>query len=287
VVIATVTFGVAQAVAAVDVRAFSGAFAGSIAVQHLAGGVWLNLDGVAELKTVARTRRFAAPPRAPVLATDWRVAVTNLAGSGAVTIGEVAFWAEGSSFDTIRLRPFKAGDGSVSDHAWMPGHAEVYNADGRVASYAVPHAAGNLAELKTIQQLDTMLGFEKNVAPHRVFRQGADTEWDSAPAPLINLPLVDYGDAYVNGVAAKWQLQFFGVPVDGTANQYHWVFTLAGEETATIVPPLSGALVNWPAFAALIKPALEDLPGVAPGLTVASPGSNIVTVEFTVGEVGQ
>lgn len=288
VVLLTLAFAAPAAVAAVDLDAFKGTVTGTVSVEYQSGASWVKLAGSKALKTTDRSRRFAAPPQAPVTAANWRIVAEALSGSGTVSIGEVAFWAESSDFSATRLRPFAAADGSVSDHCIAAGHVDVFSAAGWADGYAIPHGAGALPTLKTIQQLDTMLAFQIDVAPHRVLRQGSDVEWQSAPAPLMNIPLFDYGGTYGNGQPAKWEIKFFGVPDNDTADDFSFVLTVNGDDTNAIRIPLTGgggpALPDWPAFAVVMKAALEGLPGVEPGLTVTYSvfsGQNLVEVSFT------
>lgn len=286
VAIATAVLAAPTAIAAVDLLNFSATVTGSIAVQYHNGAGWVTFGAAKALRTTARHRRFAAPPRAPVTAASWRVVVTGLSGAGTVSIGEWQFLAEAAGYSALRLRPFTAEDGTISDHCWQGGNVDVFAAAGFADSYAVPHDAAQLAAFKVVQQADTAIAFHPDRAPHRVLRQGANTEWQSAPAPLTGLPLYDYGGAYVNGVPAIWEIKLIGLPGDATAATKHFVLTLNGDDSTVLTVPLNGGgtAPDYAAFAPLIEAAIEALPGVSAGIAVAyanTSSQHLYTVTFS------
>jgi hypothetical protein len=182
-----------------------------------------------------------------------------------------------------RLLSFTSTSGATTTHVWHASVANVFNATTQVATYAHPFDNTALLTMKYVQQLDTMFAFHQDVAPHRVLRTGSDASWSSGAAPLVNIPLHDYGGVYVNGVTAKWDIRFVGEPNNGTSDDFHYVATLNGEETLAIQFTEVAGAPDYAAFCTTIKNALEALPEVEPGLvvTVSTPaGQPIFTVEF-------
>ncbi|MFG1300366.1 hypothetical protein V5F49_11285 [Xanthobacter sp. V3C-3] len=264
-VVLLVEFAAPAEVSAVDVAPFRCAVAGRISVEYWDGAAWQILNADRALRTVDRSRRFCAPPAAPVTAALWRVVARDLAATGTVELAGVAFWREGASYGVSRLRSFGYSREEAYDLELTGGHGDVYKAGaGWVAGFALPHSAEELAHSRWRQQLNTALLFCATRRTTRIFRENADLEWEVSPAPFEDVPDHDFGDRdYTNGLPAVWDFQFVNVTTG--------VFTITvdGEETAAI-GPVSNPALNPATTMPLMVEALEALPTIKPGLTAVS-----------------
>ena len=152
-----------------------------------------------------------------------------------------------------------------------PGWLDVYKSGVLLYSAPAPWTAGQIKQVKTEAAYDTVLFFHQGFAPRRLLRQGSDTSWSFGFAIWKNVPLIDLGGTYTNGVNERQEILTIGFSV-GTAFE----LTLEGEMTTAIV--WDGNDAN---FIASIKSALEDLPGVSPGLTVTKISNTVWSVVFT------
>ena len=272
----SIDHGSAFALVAVDLTDFLATTRASNALlveTSLNGSDWIAFGLPVDLRTDKRTRRFAVEPGAAQMARYVRVRTT----SGTIvslSFGGISLWTEGAAATSARLFRHTFS----RDQAYMmvvaDGSADVYLAGVWKAAIAVPHQSVHLAEMTTAQARDTMLLFHADVRTHRLFRQGNHHEWDSRPAPFVNIPIEDFGGVYTNGVYEVQELDFEGV---GTNDLF--TITCEGETTEAIQFDN-----DTPATTAdRIKAALEALPNVAPGLTVTSHYAPWQTyrVEFT------
>lgn len=265
-VLLQVNFGAPIAVSAVDVAPFKSATGGRISVEHWDGAGWQLLNGDRALRTVDRSRRFCAPPAAPVTADLWRVVARDLATAGTVEIGGIAFHAEGTDYGPSRLRSFGYSREEAYDVLLSAGHADVYKAGaGWITGFSLPHTGDELAVARWRQQLNTALVFCATRKTVRIFREGSDLEWEVGPVPYKDLPENDFGDVdYTNGEPAIWDFQFVNV---GT-NQV-FTITIDGEETVGI-GPVTQPNLNPTDVIPLMLDAIEALPTIDPGISVVN-----------------
>lgn len=172
--------------------------------------------------------------------------------------------------DASRILPFNASTGIAFDIVLAGDAAEVWGASAKLADFAVSGAAGVIDHLTYAQQFDTLLLFHQDLQSKRV--RLMDSGWQVDDLPYGDLPNYDYGATYTNGVAAVWRMEFIGL----TSGTTIFVLTVSGQETASIQYNSTMATL-----AASIEAAVEDLPNVAGGITVASPGAGLITIEFT------
>jgi hypothetical protein len=277
-VLAHVDFGAATAVSAVDVvdALLSGdVVAGALAVEHSAdNATWVRLGGPAALGGSLRSRRFAAPPGAAVSARYWRAVLAAPADCDgrSIAVASIAFLAETATLSAARIAPHFVGDADAYTHVLSDRTAEVYSRGERRAAIATPFPSGVLGLVDFAQDIDTMLLFHEAVNPHRLFRQGSASEWDSRPQAFTNLPLAEFeGATYVNGVDEVQQISF-----DSFAGGDTYTLTLDGESTSSIV--WSGTPAT---NVASIKAALEALGTIAGGtVDVANTSGSIYSVTF-------
>jgi len=265
-VLLSVSFPAPIAVSAVDVAPYKAAAGGRIAVEYLDGATWKLLNGDRALRTVDRSRRFCAPPAAPVTADVWRVVARDLAAPGTVELGGIAFFAEGDEYGPSRLRSFGYSREEAYDLLLSAGHGDVYAAGGGwLTGFALPHTSDELAVSRWRQQLNTALVFCGTRKTVRIFRESADLEWQVGDAPYADLPENDFGDVdYTNGEPAVWDFQFVNVGTDKV-----FTVTVDGEETVGI-GPISQPNLNLAAVVPLLKDGIEDLPTINPGITAVN-----------------
>lgn len=272
-IVFTVVFPVATAVAAVDVNRYRlSNGTGTIEVQYQSGPDWVTYAGPRKLLAAYRSRRFCAPPAQPVSAWAWRIVVTGLAVTDMASIGEIAFYAESTTYAAARLRSFAFSRDVAYDLVLTAGHGDVYAATGGwLAGFALPHTAEE-ARGRWRQRLNTGLLFSGTRVPWRIFRENDDREWECGAVPLKKIPRYDFGDVeYGNAVAAVWQLAFINA-----AGATLFTITVDGEETGTINPSVGSISTN-------IKNAIEALEGIEPGITVSGAvfgGFGAATITF-------
>lgn len=246
----------------------------AIAVQYQAADLsWVTVE-THDGGSLLRTRRFAFAPRVSVTARKWRIVrlgSDNL-GTAKIQIGRVRFWKETATLSAHRRWSFDfdAGEQRYGLIA-TDGNIEVHRRGNRTASVPSPYGADVVTAVKRAQSRDTLLAFHPTVAPHRVGRQGAHSEWDSRTQPLENIPIFDYTGASAGGVSEVQQLSFLEYVTADTFN-----ITLEGETTASIAYNATMATL-----AASVQAALEALVNVgAGGVAVTSPSDKVLQVAF-------
>lgn len=247
---------------------------GAIKVQYRVGGDWHDFGAPAALGSILRTRRFGIGPRRAINSRYWRVVkVGALDWNAAVArLGRIRFWSEGAALSPVRVWPFSFDDKAqryflaVTDR-----NIEVYHADGRAASIAVPHEGAIVAQLRRAQVLDTLIEFHTTTPPNRITRQGAHTEWDSRPVAFASLPKFDYTGDRAGSVDEVQQLRFTDYNEGDT-----FVITLEEETTSVIAygptPEITGDR---------ILAALEALANVGEGNVTVTPNGDFFEVTFT------
>lgn len=243
-----------------------------IVETSLNGSDWAAFGLPVDLRTEARTRRFAVPPGYAQMARYVRARVAS-GTIVSVSIGGLKLWQEGAAATVARLYRHTFSRTQSYMHVASDGNLDVYLGGVWKAAIAVPIQTPHLAETTTAQSLDTMLLFHKDVRTHRVFRQGDHHEWDSRPAPFVNIPEEDFGGVYTNGVYEVQELDFDSV---GATDRF--TITCEGETTESIT-----FASDTTTTANAIKAALEALPNVADGITVTSTNADAqkFEVEFT------
>lgn len=177
-----------------------------------------------------------------------------------------------------RLFPFTDADGVAAILIASPASFRVWSNGAEVASIVSPYDADHLIELDVCQQLDTAFFWHRSVSPRRIVRT-SPTAWAIDEAPLEHLPNWDYGAVYTNGVAAVWEIEFFGV--DATTSFY---LTISKQDTPSLSIQTSTdtflGLIARDAVAASLQAAILALPNVSPGLTVTATSDTKYVITF-------
>lgn len=172
--------------------------------------------------------------------------------------------------NATRLFPFDASNGVSYDLVFSPNLCAFWSSTAQLATVATNVTSGMLAELTSAQQLDTMLLFHDDLQTQRIKHLGP-TSWQIDNAPFTGISNYDYGAAYVNGVSAKWRLQFVGLTTGATG----FVLTVSGQETPSIVYNSTTATM-----AADIQTKILALPNISPGVTAVALGADLIEVTF-------
>ncbi|SEK37378.1 hypothetical protein SAMN04515666_101353 [Bosea lupini] len=275
-VVLTMDLGGPNDIVAFDLYQFSAQVASTnrpLVVQTSLDGVtYTDLGARFGIDTEARSRRFAVPPGQSRLMRFLRLMVTGASSApGVITLQGIALYANGPA-STYRVRPFTRSRAEAYDFVFTENNIDVWGQSGWLAAIYLPASSDQIATLDLVQQLDTMFVFHQDIAPQRIMRQGADDEWTCWPVEFKRIPRVDYGGVYNNGVAAGFSIQFVNLTLPAT-----FALNVSGEETEAIDAQGSTA-----ANEAVIKAAIEALPSVEPGITVAYNGArDLYEVSFT------
>lgn len=95
----------------------------------------------------------------------------------------------------VRLVPFAFSAAQTFLIVLYPGGFRVYRGnDGTLLFTGTwPGTATEAAQVNWAQSADTLLLFHHDLAPHRIRREGSDTNWSSASQAFTNIPNYDYG----------------------------------------------------------------------------------------------
>lgn len=248
---------------------------GVLEVQYKDGlGAWQTFGQAADLGTILRTRRFGVGPRQGVTAQEWRVVKVGAADmTGAVVaLDAVRFWAEGEDASPVRLYPF-AFDIDTQRYVLVAtaGNIEVYNDGARVASIATPYGAEQVRVVSKVQALDTFLSFHVDVAPLRITRQGAHSQWDSRAVTFSVIPVFDYTGARLGGVNEVQQIRFDSYSNGETFNIHLEEFTTSSIIYSNVAATMIASLIA----------GLEALSNVgAGGVAITETSADTYRVEF-------
>lgn len=271
-----IDLGISQPVVFFDVAGVSIATtgaSGALIAEYYNGSTWVAFGAAQELTRDALSRRFAsgAPGQAGINAQRFRIAVNaSGAASGAVSFTGGALWLETATRSDGIVRTFSPRTESTFQFVFTDNNADVFQAGVWQAAIAVPVTETILRRMKPEGRYNTMLLFERELRPQRIFWLEQPTEWACDPVPFRNIPLQDFGGVYTNGVTEIQALQFYGF-----AEGDPFELLLEGNTTETIVigPDAATTMAN-------IKAGLEALPNVNPGLTVTIGGGQYI-IEFT------
>lgn len=190
-------------------------------------------------------------------------------GTGTASLAGVRFWTESASLSEHRMLNFKFADGDSFIAVCTDCSLQFFKAGVLVGHAYIPHLSSELAVLRWVQSLDTMILFHRDHAPWRVFRQETDDEWDFRAQPFTNIPEVDFGDS-PGGTNEVQTVQFSGT----WAASDTFKLSLDGEEMAGVAFGSGGA-----SLATALQTAMRNLPNTSSdGITVT--GTNPYTVTF-------
>jgi hypothetical protein len=279
----TIDLGSAKPIAAIDLYDCVVSGSGTCALQLYGSNDGVLFDPLGVGASVYQTARHVRVAAAPSQVADFRYVRINIVDTAAVTGETLSASAatvleQEAPTDQVRFWPFSGAE----DRAYMlvltGRNADVFR-DGRyVASVPLPHNASQILRLRRDKRLDTAIAWHENVPPHRVFRDGDDFSWISAPAVFENLPDVQFdGETYSNGKNEIQRINFRDFDQNDTFN-----ILLDGERTSSISIP-----DQYNGIEGNVKTALEALPNLGSGQTIVTrSGTREVTIEF-VGAAGQ
>jgi hypothetical protein len=263
-VIFHVDFAAAKNVLAADVINYSlsaGSLDGEFRLQYSTdNSAWNNFGSAFDADATSRSRRQRSDTA--VSARYWRFArigATSLAST--VSVAEIKFWESAATLSASRLVPFNHPTAEAYMMLATDGNIDVFVGDERTGAIAIGHTAAQLPVLNWTQQRDTLLLFHSALAPFKIFRQGADDEFDFRKVVFKNIPKFDYG-AGTGGVDEIQRINI-SQALDGS---HKFTILLDGERTTVINGDATPATV-----ATSIQTALRNLDNTsATGITVAS-----------------
>lgn len=222
------------------------------------------------------SRRFAAgaPGHPGHPANRFRICVDATEAQGVVTFRGVAIWAEGSTVTDAIVRPYAPEQGMAHQLVWTEHNIDVFENGVWRAAVATPIGGAILRKVKPEPKYDTILAFEQTLRPQAIRRLGNSAEWACDPVSFENIPRVDYGGEYTNGVNEVQEIQLYSMD-DGDT------FELLFEGLATTaIARSSEGFSPAPWTEENIKTALEALPNIGSGLIVTRIDFSRFTVEF-------
>lgn len=271
---------VAGNVAAVLVTDFA-ASAGTVSftVEALVSGVWTALTGAFTVAGSAVTRCAAFAPGGQKSATSLRIRAT-FSTSATVTIGSVTAFQESGTAVAPRFAALTTDTG-VHLTLWaIAGFIDVYTDAGwRGLIRAATLTAGQLPDITFYAEARTVGVFHEDLETVSLFLADPATDhgWSTGLWPYEKHAKVDLGGVYTK-TDDKWEMFFRWT---GTVEIY-LTMTIDGE-TAPAVPHVDGSgdpllssaftEASWTAFAADVEDALQLLPQMGAGVTVAFTGS--------------
>lgn len=275
-------FAVATLVHMIDIKGLSiatTAAAGALISEYWSGVAWVAFAPAQRITLSSHSRRFAsgAPGHAGISSTKFRVCIDATTAAGAVTFDGIALSVESATRSDGIVRRYAPEQGMAHQYIVTEGNIDFYEGGVWRASAQFPITEEIIRTIKFEPKYDSILCFEQSLRSQQVFRLASSFEWSCDPIAWQNMPLVDYGGVYTNGVDCVQQLQTFDI----TAGE-GFDLTVEGLTTATIVFDN-----NDTNMAANVKAAMEALSNVDPGLTVSSfSGGGVgvgktITVTFT------
>lgn len=273
------------------IAATTGSHTLTVEVNSAAG--WTQLGtAVATVNTTAKHMTFALAPGVKVTsATGVRVRVV-FSTSASVTLGTVTVLTESASGQDIpRYASLRHDSGerynlSVSTN-WM----DIFLDDAFVAGVFLPEITSSiLPEIGFYTENATIGIFHRTLHESlRIRRSGNSDRWERDLWPYDGVPTADFGSTY-SKTDDVWEIF---IRYTGTATDYLYLTLIVEGETtsAVVLTDSGGSPVNvndggtdWTLFAANVEDALQALPSLGAGVTVAhddleGPGSKL-TVTF-------
>jgi hypothetical protein len=222
------------------------------------GTTWTDIGRALNLRTTARTRRFATDPGTTRAATHVRVVVVGAPTVGTIGLKEIRVWVESSRLSPLRRLPFTFSVDQTYTLIATDRNIDVFRRGEWQCSIPTPFHADLIGLLTRAQKSDLMLLFHPEVQTHTIFRQGAHWEWDSYPQTFTNIPTLTGGATFG---AAQDEIQRVTIENIGSTDTLQMV--VEDQYTSTLTRGSDGTVL-----AAAIKSALEALVVVDTGLVV-------------------
>lgn len=241
--------------------------------EYWNGAAWVAFAPAQKITLSDYSRRFAsgAPGHAGITATKFRVCVDATTAAGTVTFSSIALYAESATRSDGIVRRYAPEQGMAHQFVVTEGNIDFYEAGTWRASALFSITEAQLRQIKFEPKYDSILAFEQDLQPQQIFRLGSSTEWACDGIVWENMPRVDYGGVYTNGIDEVQEITLYDL-----ADGEEFELICEGLSTTQITRDPSGAVT-----AAAIKAALEALSNVGPGLTVVAASSRTFTVTFT------
>lgn len=268
-------FTAATLVHFIDIRGLSIATTAAddaLVAEYWDGAAWSAFAPAQKITIASYSRRFAsgAPGHAGIAATKFRVAVDATVAAGAVTFSGVALWAESATLSDGVVRRYAPEQSQAHQLVMTENNIDVYVAGIWQGAIAVPVTEDLLRLVKLEPKYDTVLAWEQRLRPQKITRLGTSAQWACDPVAFTNMPRVDYGGIYTNGVNEVQELQLYNF--DDTAT---FELLFEGLTTPAIEVSATGSVT-----AANIKAALEGLSNIGTGIVVTPVTSRRFTIEF-------
>ncbi len=279
-VVAAVDLGAAQTLAAVDAVQFacSTSSADGVCVIETStdNATWSALGAALNIRTTARTRRYATAPGSTRSARYVRLVVTGAPAIGTVGLMELRVWTETTRLSALRRLLFTYDANQTYLMVATDRNLDVFRAGVWVAAVPIPHRADQLGILTRAQSRDTILLFHPEVPTRTVFRQGADSEWDSYDQTFSNVPTMA-GDTSFG--AAQDEIQT--LTVTGIADGATFHVLVEDAITAALTKGTDTA-----AMTTAIAAAINALPNVGGGVVVSALAVTATTLTFRITYAG-
>ncbi len=269
-------FGVDTDVSLVDLIGFKAGTATDdvLQMQYWDGADWQDFGNAVHVRTTGRSRRFGRSPGLGNLTTQkLRAVITGGVGPGIIEIAEFKVYEETTTLSIGVCRTYNYSVERYYQLVITDQNIDIFRDGVWQAAAGFEGTSSILREVKHEPAFDTVLFFHQDMPPQRLLRQGSDTEWNFDRVPWENVPLVDYGDVYTNGVNEIQEIRFYTF-----ANNDEFELTLEGNKTAAITYSTTSATTIDN-----IKAGLEELTSVDEGLTVTFSDSKYA-IEFSGGE---
>ncbi len=252
-----------------------------------ARGTWAAFSSPFKVSSTKKNRVAAVAPNAAIACFGVRLRL-SVAPTAATTftIPNLFAMEETANLPTTKIRPFTFSVDQTYT-ATFAGLIVDFWRDGVFVGTAYTGLSSQYIKLLDVsQRLDTMLMFHSIAGSIRIMRDGADNEWPVDAIPFENIPQVDLGGVYDNGIVDVWDLTLTypttGLYANGQGLQLQ--VDVGGEQTANVFTGASSP--NWDTVAAALKSAIEALPSLSPGVTVTQVTSSGQTV-FTLSLAGK
>ncbi|MER8380711.1 hypothetical protein [Mesorhizobium sp. M1399] len=233
----------------------------ALIAEYWDGADWLAFAPAQKITLSSHSRRFAsgAPGHAGISATKFRVCADATTAAGTVTFSGIALYIESATRSDGIVRRYAPEQGMAHQYIVTEGNIDFYEAGIWRASALCPITEALLRQVKFEPKYDSILAFEQTLQPQQIFRLGSSTEWACNAIVWENMPRVDYGGVYTNGVNEVQEIRLYDID---TADQFELI--CEGQSTTSILRDALGSVT-----ADAIKAALEALPNVGTGLTVS------------------
>jgi hypothetical protein len=271
-----VSFPAAARVQAIDLLGLSIEGTGNdqaLVAEWWDGAAWQIFGARRQISRTHLKRRIASGPpgHAGHFAHRFRVSIDATTGaSGAVFLSAMRMQIEGEAGDGI-VRRWAAEGGNPHQLVITDGNIDVYEGGAWRCAIPTTITEGLLRAVKLEPRYDTILAFHADMHPMIIRRLSSSREWSGDYLDFDNIPIVDYGGIYGNGLDEVQEVSLYDIAVGEAFD-----LTLEGLATAAIARAAAQADT-----AAAIKSALEALPNVGPGLTVIAPNPSAETYRIT------